>query len=247
MITGLNRIPLSVSDSTQNYLKSLVEQGLAPEGTMVVAESQSKGRGMGGNTWQSEAGKNLLFSFVRFPTFLRAQDFFLLTKYVSLAVRNVVQDTLPQSRVTIKWPNDIYVEDRKICGMLIENSIQGERFISSISGIGLNVNQVDFSEDLPNPVSLKMVSGKEYKLKPLLDLLCEGLDEKYDQLIHEKKALNDDYFLHLYRFNEWADYEHNGAVVTAKITGVNRFGLLQLTLKNDEKLECDMKTIRYLF
>lgn len=246
IITGLNKIPLAVSDSTQHYLKNLVEQQVVPDGTLVVAAAQTHGRGMAGASWESEPGKNLLFSFVRYPAFLPVKNFFLLNKYVSLAVFDAMQHFLPGHKVSIKWPNDIYVDDLKICGMLIENSIMGECFQYSVSGIGLNVNQTDFSSVLPNPASMKLFTGIDYNLDEVLEFLCRRLDARFEQLLNQKRALNFEYLSHLFRVNEWAEYEHYQTIIKAKIIGINRYGMLQLMQKGGKRMECDMKTIKFI-
>lgn len=247
MITGKNRIHLKVADSTQDHIRNLMEQGLAEDGTLVTAALQTHGRGMGGNVWQSEAGKNLMFSLLRTPTFLPARSFFLLNKFVALAVRDVLAEMLPQAEIRIKWPNDIYAGDRKICGMLIDNSIQSDRFLSSVIGIGLNVNQVEFSADLPNPVSMKLISGNDFDPERLLDRLCLSLEARYEQLKNQKRQLDQDYLSCLYRIEKWAEYEVEGRRIIARITGINPYGMLELKDKSDHLLVCDMKSVKFLF
>ena len=115
-----------------------------PEGTLILTEDQTRGRGQMGNKWLTEKGKNLTFSIVLYPSFLRPNQHFYLTQFVSIAIQEVIQELLPDKGIKIKWPNDLYVENRKLAGILIENILSGHRIQSSILGIGLNVNQVQF-------------------------------------------------------------------------------------------------------
>ena len=244
-ITGLHLIHLPLTDSTQAYLKGLLDAGSIAEGTLVWADQQSAGRGNGGNHWQSEPGKNLLFSFVRYPSLLNAADFFLLSKVVALAVRDVVQSYITTAEVKVKWPNDIYVDDRKVAGILIENALMGDRFRYSIAGIGLNVNQTLFPEAVPNPVSLKMLTGMDLPLNKVLEDLCERLDFRYAQL-KQRRLLNREFDAVLYRKGQWAAYFYQGRQIEAKITGLSRQGFLRLKVLRGARIECGMKEITYV-
>lgn len=244
-ITGLHLVHLTSVNSTQLHLKQLLEAGCPEEGTLVLADVQSRGRGQAGNVWESEAKQNLLLSFVRYPDFLHAENFFLLNKYVALAVCDTVQILLPDRPVRIKWPNDIYVGDRKIAGILIENSLIGEYFRYSVTGIGLNVNQTGFSAGLPNPVSLKMLTGRTHDLQEILDLLCTKLDRRYDQMLRPSVLIRD-FHARLYRRQQYAQYLYEGRHIEAKITGVSQQGMLQLKIKRGRRIECAMKEIAFV-
>lgn len=162
-------IHIEETDSTNRWLK---ENG---EGTMVVvADYQTAGKGCGTNSWESERGKNLTFSMLIHPTDIPASQQFRITEVVSVALCEVLEQYIGD--VSIKWPNDIYMGDKKICGVLIENRLQGNVIVDSIIGIGLNVNQTEFVSDAPNPVSLRQLLGREIDREALLHDFLETLE-----------------------------------------------------------------------
>jgi BirA family biotin operon repressor/biotin-[acetyl-CoA-carboxylase] ligase len=155
-------IHIEETDSTNRWLK---ENG---DGTMVVAaDYQTAGKGCGSNSWESERGKNLTFSMLIHPTDIPASQQFRITEIVSVALCETIERYM-ETKASIKWPNDIYVGDCKICGILIENRLQGHVIKDSIIGIGLNVNQIEFVSDAPNPVSLRQLVGHEIDREVLL-------------------------------------------------------------------------------
>ena len=140
--------------------------------SVIAAMYQTAGRGQGDHTWSARKGENLTFSAVLkyTPGFLLAKDSLLITEMVTLALRRLLSAHDIDSRV--KWPNDIYVADmKKICGILIENTFSGDSVTASIIGVGLDVNQTEFSPDLPNPISMKQILGKDFDLKALMEEL----------------------------------------------------------------------------
>ena len=150
-------IHLEETDSTNKYLNELCNKQCVEELTTITADFQTSGRGQRGNSWESEAGQNLMFSFVLYPTFLKAN-------------------------ISIKWPNDIYWKDKKICGMLIENDLTGVHISRSITGIGINVNQETFCSDAPNPVSLKQINGQSYDCPQILASVMKRIKTYYNLL-----------------------------------------------------------------
>ena len=169
-------IHIEETDSTNRWLKA------HGEGTMVVvADYQTAGKGCGTNSWESERGKNLTFSMLIHPTDIPASQQFRITEVVSVALCEVLERyllTVPElaEGLSIKWPNDIYMGDKKICGVLIENRLQGNVIVDSIIGIGLNVNQTVFRSDAPNPVSLRQLLGREIDREALLHDFLETLE-----------------------------------------------------------------------
>ena len=141
---------------------------------VVVADYQTAGKGCGTNSWESERGKNLTFSMLIHPTDIPASQQFRITEVVSVALCEVLEQYIGD--VSIKWPNDIYMGDKKICGVLIENRLQGNVIVDSIIGIGLNVNQTEFVSDAPNPVSLRQLLGREIDREALLHDFLETLE-----------------------------------------------------------------------
>jgi BirA family transcriptional regulator, biotin operon repressor / biotin---[acetyl-CoA-carboxylase] ligase len=232
-------------DSTNSYLNSKFAGRPLPEGSVVVASAQSKGRGQGQNKWHSETGKNLICSFVLYPNFLQPQYQFFLSKVAALAVADLV--TLYTDKVSIKWPNDIYVNDKKIAGLLIENTLERNIIKSSIIGIGLNVNQKDFPSSLPNPVSLLKITKSKQDLEEILFTLTNILEYRYGLLKNSEFDIIDENYLNLlFRYKKMALYEVNGKRIAGSIEGVEPTG--ELIFKNDksEIIRFGYKEIEYV-
>lgn len=245
---GSEKIYLEQVDSTNRYLMDKLTQGKPEEGTLVWAGHQTAGRGMDDNTWESAPGMNLTFSVVIYPDFLGVDQQFYLNKVVSLALADVALEILPGSDIRIKWPNDLYAGDHKLAGMLIQNGVKGNRFEYSVIGIGLNVNQVEFQEEVANPVSLKALSGRAFELGSLLDRILEALDHRYEMLRRGERAMLDrDYTNAMYRYGELALYNLKGMDIRARINGVNRYGQLILEVPGEKIIECDLKEVKFLF
>ena len=173
-------IHISETNSTNNYLQSLCSKQKVEELTVVVADFQTSGRGQRGNSWESDSGKNLLFSIVIFPEFLEARRQFLISQIISLAIKEEL-DTYTTD-ISIKWPNDIYWKEKKICGILIENDLMGRNISQSIAGIGININQETFHSFAPNPVSLRQITGKEFALFEILKNIVLRIQSYYSLL-----------------------------------------------------------------
>ena len=170
--------------STNSLLRELVIKESLLEGSVVVADFQTAGRGQIGNVWESEAGKNLMFSTVLYPTCIPANRQFLISQIAALSVKETLD--LYTDHVTVKWPNDIYWKDKKICGMLIENDLSGHNLYCSIIGIGINLNQAVFRGDAPNPVSLFQIIGKEVDREEVLDRFLSVFYRYYLSLLQEE-------------------------------------------------------------
>lgn len=165
---------LKLTDSTNDEARRRLD--VLDNLSVVAARTQTSGRGQGDHTWTSEPGQNLTFTFVlKFPPCapLAASEILRITQAVTHALREYLLSKGVAAR--IKWPNDIYVGDKKICGILIENILGGKQVAASMVGIGLNLNQLRFPADLPNPVSLRQVTGRRYDLREELVLLREEL------------------------------------------------------------------------
>ena len=167
-------ILLHETASTNTYLSLMA--AMLPSRTVIYTHNQTAGRGQRGNSWEAEPGKNLTFSMLVKDIAVRPDEQF----YISMAVSLAVVDFLKQhiGDVTVKWPNDIYHGDRKICGMLIEHTLQGAAIKNTVVGVGLNINQTEWRSNAPNPVSLAQVMGKELDLDEALHGVCE-LIERY--------------------------------------------------------------------
>lgn len=165
-------------DSTNNHIKAHRED--IPPFTLVLAESQTAGRGQRGNSWESEEGKNLTFSFHFAPKGIAPVKQFVISEAAALAIKGTLADLGIEAKV--KWPNDIYVDDRKICGILIENSIMGAEISDCIVGVGLNVNQEVFFSDAPNPVSIWQLTGRRHDLKDMARRVADNVEKYFAML-----------------------------------------------------------------
>ena len=238
------------TDSTNVYLQRL-QAATDIRGCAVAACRQTAGRGMGDNIWESEAGQNLTFSVALDMSFMRAAAQFQLSKAVSLGLLDALSGAANKKHFTIKWPNDIYCEGHKIGGILINSTIKGTMMDISIIGIGLNVNQLNFQDWPTHPASLRTLTGKTYELEPLLQSICQHLEEEWNKLKEccEKKdfsELNKVYLNHLFRYHTWAEYEIGDNTKRLFMEGVDPFGRLQLC---DEKGNCsvfDIKEIKFI-
>ncbi|HDZ41405.1 MAG TPA: biotin--[acetyl-CoA-carboxylase] ligase [Bacteroidetes bacterium] len=219
--------------STNDLAAEMLAANAAPEGTVIYAREQSMGRGRKGNAWISEAGKNLTFSVILLPCFLHADEQFMVSKIISLAICDLLE---PYSgSISIKWPNDIYFKDDKIAGILIEASLEGNKIQSCIAGAGININQADFPEDLPNPVSLYIINKREYNTDTLLSDFSQILDLWYGRLKEGLFAeINEKYQKKLYRLNTESDFIINKSRVRGIIRGVDRYGRIKIRM-NDGK------------
>ena len=180
-------IVLDETDSTNRYISQLCNnpQKAVAELTTVSAEFQTAGKGQRGNSWEAEKEKNLLFSFVLYPTFLEARCQFILSQIISLSIKEELDRW--SDEITIKWPNDIYWRDKKICGILIENDLSGHFIGRCISGVGININQKEFHSDAPNPVSLKQITGKEHNRHEILAHILKRVQIYYNGLQTEER------------------------------------------------------------
>jgi len=242
MIIGSKLLFFENLPSTNTKAANLLKNNDIREGTIIYTNYQSAGRGQTGNTWESENGKNLLISIILFPAIIKPAEQFLISMALSLGICDFLKRYIPVC--TIKWPNDIYVNNDKIAGILIENSIMGNEIEYSIAGIGLNVNQEKFTSGAPNPVSMKIITGKEYDLKSSLSLLASDLDKRYKQVISGNgRLLRNEYESKLYRLNEWAGFRDQNGTFSGRILTVSENGRLQVEKKPGSKKEYYFKEI----
>jgi BirA family biotin operon repressor/biotin-[acetyl-CoA-carboxylase] ligase len=236
-------------DSTNRFFMDWLLKERPAEGTVIIADSQTAGRGMDGTVWESAPGMNLTFSVVLYPDFLAPETQFYLNKAISLGLADAIHEILPgKDDIRIKWPNDIYVGDKKLAGTLIQNGIKGSHFDYAVIGIGLNVNQVGFPASVTNPVSLNKVTGKEFNLEVVFRIIVNHLNLRYDQLKQgSTQAIDTDYLHRLYRFQQLSDFIFKGKPISGKITGVNRYGQLVIEVSGEKIIECDLKEIIFNF
>lgn len=248
------------------------EMSNAADGTVWIADFQTAGRGQRGNKWESAKCENLTFSILFKPTFLSPAQQFAISEAAAIGVcRYLCSKGLPAQ---IKWPNDIYIGNKKICGMLIEHSISGDKLAGSIIGIGLNLNQREFSSDAPNPTSLLLEAealasacatippdgayNRREELSTLLGYIFTAYEELEDGFA---KELNQEYLDCLYRFNQWHQFIEidatapadmpvekmaAGRTITARITGVDPYGCVILEHQDGTLHTYPFKGIRYI-
>jgi BirA family biotin operon repressor/biotin-[acetyl-CoA-carboxylase] ligase len=230
--------------STNARAAELLQTQKLPEGTVVYTNAQTAGVGLGENKWLSEPGKNITASVVLYPDFLPAEEQFKLTMVISVSVCNMLESLDSIFKPQIKWPNDIYLNHRKVAGMLIKNNISGNTIAQTIAGLGLNVNQTKFDSRAPLAVSLAMISGKGYKIFDLLTKWHTALDHTYHLLKSGKEdGLEQAYLERFYRLNQWANFTIHGESLRARITGIGEYGMLQLTGEDERKFSCGLKEV----
>jgi BirA family biotin operon repressor/biotin-[acetyl-CoA-carboxylase] ligase len=213
---------------------------------LVHTDYQLKGRGQEHSVWESERGKNLLCSFNLFDIGLQADKQFFISAVVALSLVDLLKKHDICSNVHIKWPNDIYVEGNKIAGVLIEHSLRGIEIERTIIGLGFNVNQIHFSDQLVNPISLQLLDGKKRSIEDfMMDFItCFGV--WYEVLLEKEfSKIRDSYLKLLYRKDEFSLYLINGEEIKATIRGVDDIGFLQLEV-NNELQSFDVKQLEYL-
>ncbi|RZL46006.1 MAG: biotin--[acetyl-CoA-carboxylase] ligase, partial [Pedobacter sp.] len=233
---------------TNNYLKNLTSNSEPlPDGTVIMAEHQFAGRGQRDSVWYAEPGKNLTFSLLLRPSFISVEKQFLLNMLVSVALNNVLLKYLPVG-LSVKWPNDIYVNDKKIGGVLIENIIVGSNIKQSIIGIGININQSVFKDDLKDKsVSISQILQQDVNIMVVLNEICTQIEQLYLKLKAGKyNSLHDLYVNKLYRINKMAKFSHNGEVFDGKIEGVGPTGLLRIKPLNGEVVEFGFKEVAFI-
>ena len=226
-------IKVSQTASTNTYLSRLA--ATLPGGTVIYTPSQTAGRGQKGNSWESEDGKNLTFSMLLKRPPVKARDQFYLSEAAALAVVEALTAEAGDG-FTVKWPNDVYWLDKKVCGMLIESSLDGSDIVTSIVGIGINVNQERFLSDAPNPVSLKGITGHEHDLMTLLKCVCSRIEQLVESLGDDaaRQQLHRQYMAALYR-NDGQQHPYEDAAghrFMASVAGIAPDGTL--TLRHDD-------------
>ena len=187
-------------DSTNNEARRVLDA--LDNLSVIAAVGQSAGRGQGDHTWFASPGKNITATIVLKPENLSAGDYLFVTRVTTLALLSYLREHGVQAR--IKWPNDIWVEDRKICGILIENIIDGNRMKACLIGIGLNINEEGWPENLPNPVSLKELIGKEYDVRHELQLLVGQISRHSEMLLSSdgRNYLEQEFARYVFRLPE---------------------------------------------
>lgn len=245
LFTGQQLIWLPECASTNSEAQHLLGENRATEGCVVITDKQTAGRGQRGNTWEAAAGENLTLSVVWHPTFLRAADQFLLSQAVALAVHDWATTLLgPDPALRVKWPNDIFFGNKKLGGILIENTLSGTMIQHSVVGLGLNINQRQFGAH--TATSLAWLTGRPYSLPTLAARLLEHLERRYLQLRAGRTVtLRQDYLHALFQYQQPHLYEIDGHQVSGEIVGVDEAGRLAVRVEGRVRY-FDLKEIRYV-
>jgi len=242
----MNIIKLDAIDSTNSYLKKILSNKDVSDSTIVTAKFQTKGKGQLGANWESEDSKNLIFSIYKKDLGIKVKDQFIISIIVSLAlIKTLKKNNLPNLR--IKWPNDIMSENKKICGILIENIVKEKHIKHAVIGIGLNVNQTIF-DNLPNASSIKKITGNTHNKDEILKELANNINRSFEMIYSSSsEIIFKKYEELLYRINKPSTFKNlKGENFTGFIKGVNKLGKLNVML-DDNKLESfDLKEISIL-
>ena len=245
----IEHIHLDRTDSTNNHLRRMLDEGYRSKGlTVVSTDDQYAGRGQQGNSWESEPGKNLSFSFLVHPAFVPASAQFILSQTMALSILRVLKaaDRCGDGRFTVKWPNDIYSGDLKIGGTLIECDLQGKSISNCIIGNGLNVNQEVFYSDAPNPVSLKQLFGTDFNREQLLESIINDFASRYEQMeSSEWTQTRREYTDNLYRREGYHPYADASGQFMARIVEIEESGHLILQDENSHMRRYAFKEVSF--
>ncbi len=240
-------IKLDATDSTNSYLRNLSVKELVEDYTTIVAKKQTKGRGQMGTVWSSNTSQNLTISVFKDIRFLDFNNQYYLNMVVSLSVMKLLNH-LNVPKLSIKWPNDILSENKKICGILIENVIKQNILSSSVIGVGLNVNQTEF-KNLPKASSLKLIMGKNFNLEELLFAFISDL-KKYFSVVEngDFSVLKAEYESLLFKKDKPSTFKNaEGKLFSGFISGVSEEGCLQVLLEDNDLQSFNLKEIELLY
>jgi BirA family transcriptional regulator, biotin operon repressor / biotin---[acetyl-CoA-carboxylase] ligase len=248
LFIGQNHIHLNEVDSTNSYAITMLKNVNLPEGSLITCSHQTNGRGQRGSSWESQEGLNATFSLVLKPLFLPENKLFYLSKCCALAMYDVITQQLNSGHfdIKIKWPNDILVNRKKICGMLLENSFSGNRLLWCVAGMGLNVNQTIFSDGI-NATSLKQLQLVEHDSLDIIKRFCTAFERYY--LLLKNKAydtIDKSYFHCLFCLNEQVELEINGEFKSCYLETVTESGLLALRDEQGNTGFYDVKEVKWL-
>lgn len=246
LFIGQNKVFLPETDSTNSYAISLLKNVNCIEGTVVLTNNQTKGRGQRGNSWKADPSMNITLSLILKPGFLSSKKAFFLSKITALALYDVLTDILNESQfdIKIKWPNDILVNGKKIAGVLIENSVIDESLGWSVVGIGLNVNQTLFGALAETATSFTLLTGKTESIETISEKLYSYFEKWYLKLKQDKfNEINAAYLNHLFGINRLQNFKQNSINFKGTIKDVNEQGLLIVQLENGIEKSFEIKEI----
>ena len=241
-------IYLEETGSTNAYMRQLLsKEKNIKEGTVVWTGFQTAGRGQNQNTWESERNANLTFSMLLYADFVPVTEQFFLSQITALGIVDFLSSYCELQDLSIKWPNDIYWQDKKIGGMLIENLLSAHSISHTILGIGINMNQITFGGDAPNPVSVRQINGKRYELDLAITFVKNAILSRYVQLLRdEKEQIRKDYFNALYRGKGYFTYKDKSGEFLARIKDIRNTGVLVLETKTGEERVYVFKEVSFV-
>lgn len=243
LFTGKNIVFVPECHSTNTLAQQLCQLGQLSDGSVVITNHQTAGRGQRGNTWLTQSGENLTFSLFYKPTFLNTLDQFNLNRCISLGLYHYLRTLVTD--VHIKWPNDILIENKKVCGILIENTIQGNRILGSIIGIGLNVNQLNFLNDRAG--SIRTFTSQIYDLSDVLSAVLTHIEVEYRKLRQgSSESLHHAYESALLGYKQIRSFRISNEEVQGEILGVDAYGRLQVRIA-DTVSAFDIKEIEFVY
>ena len=235
--------------STNTYLRELNGGDPAYDYEVAVASFQTAGRGQKGNTWESEAGKNLLFSILAHPQGIKVQEQFYISEAIALAVSDSVIAFIGAEyadSVSVKWSNDVYWKDFKMAGILIENTLQGSSILDTVAGVGLDVNQEVFVSDAPNPISLKNITGREFDLDALLADIVERFIGYMELTADKRHEVDSLYRSRLFRREGYHKFRDENGIFEACIEGIRPDGCLMLQTRSGEHRVYEFKQVQFV-
>ena len=224
-------IRLNEVDSTNEYAKKYILEHTECQFVSIMAGFQTLGRGQHGNKWESNRDENIMMSLIFKPTLMPANRQFVISQATSLAIVDYLLG-MSVKDVKIKWPNDIYVGNKKICGILVENFIEGSNLSTSIIGVGLNLNQKEFISDAPNPISLYGLVGIKQDVATSQDLLVEHIIKRLESISSATNTLDNEYKSNLFRLGMESGFTVDGEHFDGEILGVNEIGQLIIRTNN---------------
>ena len=233
---GNPHLYLDSIDSTNNYAMNLLSKCKPIEGTAITAGFQSVGRGQIGRTWWGDAFKNLYTSIILSPRHIKSAEQWTINQAISLSIAECLESWI-KLPVSIKWPNDIYIRDKKVCGILIQCVLSGKTIQHAVVGIGLNINQESFPNTIPNPTSLYMESGKKLPIIGIRNSLYAFIEKWYESTMTPNAgALQSKYLSRLYRRGESNAFMKGGSMIYGEINGVDKIGRLILSINGKEEI-----------
>jgi BirA family biotin operon repressor/biotin-[acetyl-CoA-carboxylase] ligase len=242
-------IKLKEIDSTNMYAREILKKFPdITEGTSIVADFQTSGQGQDGNSWESHNEQNILLSIILHPDFLKPEQLFYLNISISLALYDFIESyNIPE--ISIKWPNDIYVGNKKIAGVLIYNDLDYNSVTNSVIGIGININQESFNSNIPNPVSLKNIIHKESDLNVCLEILLNCIESRYNELKNKEfEKIYAEYHKVLYLLGQETVFlnNNNGEEFQGIIDGVRSDGRIRIITPQGIRF-FEFREIKYIF